>query len=245
MTGMPSTTFTVRMDGAAARIDLNRPEEGNTLTRGMMVELQDLVGHLGQQPSVHVVAIEGRGSHFCKGRDGRGENAAGMSAYDMRHKLYSAVLDSYAAVRAVPVPVVALVQGPAVGFGAALAAACDITIASDAATFALPEIEHGIPPTLAISGIKGHVGAKAISWLVYSAETISAAEAVGCGIASTVVPAAEFPARTDAMLRKLASRPRLVLETIKRYQMKAPELSPEMAYEYAGTLMALMRTVKS
>lgn len=244
MSAIPSASFTVRMDGAAARIDLNRPDEGNTLTRAMMVELQELIGHLASQSAVHIVAIEARGSHFCKGRDGRGETIAGMSAYDMRHKLYSAVLDSYAVIRAAPVPVLALVQGPAIGFGTALAACCDITIAADKATFALPEIEHGIPPTLAISGIKGQVAPKAISWLVYSAETISAEQAVGCGIASTVVPAADFSARCDAILKKLAGRPRLVLETIKRYQAMAPSLSPEMAYEYAGTLMALMRTVK-
>lgn len=244
MTELPTTSFIVRMDGAAARIDLNRPDEGNTLTRGMMVELQELIAHLARQPAVHIVAIEARGSHFCKGRDGRGENVAGMSAYDMRHQLYSAVLDSYAAIRAAPVPVVSLVQGPAIGFGTALAACCDITIASEQATFALPEIEHGIPPTLAISGIKGQVAPKAISWLVYSAETISAEQAVGCGIASTVLPAAGFSARCDAIVKKLAGRPRLVLETIKRYQVMAPGLSPEMASEYAGTLMALMRTVK-
>lgn len=244
MTDLPGTSFTVRMDGAAARIDLNRPDEGNALTRGMMVELQELVAHLAGQAAVHVVAIEARGAHFCKGRDGRGESVAGMSAYDMRHKLYSAVLDSYAAIRAAPVPVVALVQGPAVGFGTALAAACDITIASDKATFALPEIEHGIPPTLAISGIKAQVAPKAISWLVYGAETISADQAVGCGIASTVVPAADFATRCDGILAKLAGRPRLVLETIKRYQVMAPSLSPEMASEYAGALMALMRTAK-
>lgn len=237
-------SFAIRITGGAARIDLNRPDEGNTLTRAMMFELQETVARLARDPEVNLVVIEGRGSHFCKGRDGRGESAAGLSAYDLRHKLYAAVLDSYAAIRSAPVPVVALVQGPAIGFGTALAACCDITIASDAATFSLPEIEHGIPPTLAISGIKGQVGAKAISWLVYSAETISAAEAVGCGIASTVIHAAAFAARTDEIVAKLAGRPRLVLETIKKYQSKAPELSSDMAYEYAGTLMALMRTVK-
>jgi enoyl-CoA hydratase/carnithine racemase len=244
MTTPPTGTFTVRLDGAAARIDLNRPDEGNMLTRAMMIELQELIAHLAHQPKVHIIVIEARGSHFCKGRDGRGENVASMSAFDLRHKLYSAVLDSYTAIRNAPIPVLALVQGPAVGFGTALAASCDITIASDKAAFALPEIEHGIPPTLAISGIKGHVAAKAISWLVYSAETISATEAVSCGIASTVIPAADFADRTATIVQRLATRPRLVLETIKKYQTMAPALAPDMAAEYAGTLMALMRTAK-
>ena len=236
--------FSVRRDGALARIDLGRPEEHNMLTRGMISDLSALVAALGQDAGVNVVALEGRGQSFCKGRDGCGENAAGMSALDMRRKLYAPILDAYATIAACPVPVVAVVHAPAIGFGAALAASCDITIASDAARFALPEIEHNIPPTLAISGVMSKVPTKALSYLVYSAEEISAAEAVGIGMASVAYPAAEFATRSEAFLKKLAGRPRIVLETVKRYQAKAPGLTPDMAYEYAGTIMALARTAK-
>lgn len=236
--------FSVRREGALARIDLGRPEEGNMLTRGMVSDLSALVAALGQDPGVHVVALEGRGPSFCKGRDGRGENAAGMSALEMRRRLYAPILDAYATIAACPVPVVALVHGPAIGFGAALAGSCDITLASDRARFALPEIEHNIPPTLAISGVMSKVPAKALSYLVYSAEEIGADEAAAVGLASKVFPAAAFTASCDAFLSKLSGRPRVVLETIKRYQVKAPGLSPDMASEYAGTIMALARTAK-
>ena len=145
---------------------------------------------------------------------------------------------------ACPVPVVALVHGDAIGFGAALAGSCDITLASDAAHFALPEIEHNIPPTLAISGVMSKVPAKALSYLVYSAETIDAAEAHRLGFVSAVFAAANFAAKSDAFLTKLGGRPRIVLETIKRYQAKAPGLTPDMAADFAGSIMALARTHK-
>jgi enoyl-CoA hydratase len=142
------------------------------------------------------------------------------------------VLGSYEAIANVPVPVVGLVHADALGFGAALAVACDITLASANAGFAFPEIEHDIPPTMAMCAALGKVNAKALIWLIYSAEKISAERAVAVGLASRVLPQASFAADADAFLKTLASRPRLVLETIKRYQAKA---------EYAGTLLALVR----
>lgn len=238
---MSAFEFKVRRDGAIARVDLNRPDEGNAMTRGMMVQLASLLGQLGADTSVHVVALEARGAQFCRGRDGRGESRAGMTPYEVRVKMMGAVLGSYQAIADVPVPVVALVHADALGFGAALAVACDITLAADSAGFAFPEIEHDIPPTMAMCAALGKVNAKALTWLIYSAEKISAERAAAVGLASKVLPQAAFATGADAFLKSLASRPRLVLETIKRYQSKAEHLTPEMASEYAGTLLALVR----
>ena len=238
---MSEFDFTVTRAGAVARIDLNRPEEGNALTRAMMIRLAALLRELGSAPDVNVVAIAGRGAQFCRGRDGRGESRAGMTPYEVRVKMMGAVLDSYQAIWDVPVPVVALVHGDALGFGAALAVGCDITLATSNARFAFPEIEHDIPPTMAMCAALGKIQAKALTYLIYSAEQIGAEQAVMLGLASKVLPQASFAADAEAFLAKLASRPRLVLETIKRYQAKAAHLTPDMASEYAGTLMALVR----
>jgi enoyl-CoA hydratase/carnithine racemase len=152
-----------------------------------------------------------------------------------------AVLAVYEAIEVSPVPIVACVQGDAIGFGAALAGACDVTLASSAARFALPEIDHSIPATLAMSALVRRVPQKALAHLIYSAESVSAETAVAIGLASKVLPAAAFEAEAEAYLATLAARPRLVLETIKRYLGKAQDLSPQMAAEYAGTLLALVR----
>lgn len=239
---MSEFNFKVTRDGALARIDLNRPEEGNALTRAMMVRLAALLRELGGTPDINVVAIGGRGPQFCRGRDGRGESRAGMTPYEVRVKMMGAVLDSYQAVWDVPVPVVALVHGDALGYGAAVAVGCDITLAASNARFAFPEIEHDIPPTMAMCAALGKIQAKALTYLIYSAEQIDAPQAVTLGLASKVLPQETFAADADAFLAKLAGRPRLVLETIKRYQAKAAHLTPDMASEYAGTLMALVRS---
>ena len=238
---MSDFEFKVRREGAIARVDLNRSDEGNAMTRGMMVQLSKTLAELGADESVHVVVLEARGAQFCRGRDGKGESRAGMTPYEIRVKMMGAVLGSYQAIIDVPVPVVALVQGDALGFGAALAVACDVTLASSNAGFAFPEIEHDIPPTMAMCAALGKVNSKALTYLIYSAEKISAERAAEIGLASKVLPAASFAADADAFVKTLASRPRLVLETIKRYQAKAEHLTPDMASEYAGTLLALVR----
>jgi enoyl-CoA hydratase/carnithine racemase len=233
--------FAVREEDGIAHVDLNRPDDGNAMTRHMMTKIAALVTELAHKPDIRVVALEARGTHFCRGRDASGE-PKDLSAYDMRHKSFQPVLGTYSAFMEAPVPVVALVQGSAVGFGAAMAAACDVTLASDAARFSFPEIKHGIPPTLAMSALGPRLHPKTLSYLIYSGEEISAQEAVTFGLASTVYPKASFERDAAAFLKTMASRPRLILETIKKYQTRLPELSPSMATEYAGTLMAVFRT---
>ena len=240
---MSDFEFKVTRDGGIARIDLGRPDEGNAITQPMMLQLAKLLRGLGATPDVNVVAIGGRGPQFCSGRDGRGEKSrSGMTPYELRVNMMGAVLDTYQAVADVPVPVVACVHGDAIGFGSAMAVGCDITLAASNAKFGFPEIEHGTAPTLAMCASTGKVQSKALMYLIYSAEIIDAEDAVMFGLASKVLPQASFAVEADAFIKKLASRPRLILETIKRYHLRAAHLTPEMASEYAGTLLALVRS---
>ena len=171
---MSDFEFMVRREGSLARVDLNRPQEGNAMTRGMMVQLAATLRELGADASVHV------------------------TPWEIRTKLMGAVLGSYEAIAAVPVPVVALVHADALGYGAAVAVACDITLASASAGFAFPEIEHDIPPTMAMCAALGKVNAKALSYLIYSAEKLTAERAVAVGLASRVLPAASFAGQAAA-----------------------------------------------
>ena len=240
LTTAPLQPHLARCDAGIAHIDLGRPEAGNILTRQHMGALVDALAAAGADPATHVVAIGAQGPAFCLGRDGKGEVPEALP-WDARQKQMGATLDLYDAIAACPLPVVALVHGDAIGLGAALAGACDITLASDTAKFALPEIRHSIPATLAISALLHKLPAKALAHLVYSAETISAEEALGLGLVSKVYPHDQFAAGTAGYLAELSGRKRLVLETIKRYFGKARQLSPDMAAEYAGALMALVK----
>lgn len=238
---MTSTELAVKKHGAVARIDLNRPEEGNAVTRPMMGRLSALVRELAASPDTNVIVIEARGEHFCRGRDGRGDSTEHLTPHEMRMQVMGAVLGVYDAIAEAPIPVVARVHGSALGFGAALAGCCDLTLAAETARFAFPEIKHNIPPTLAISAVIRKVPAKALAYLIYSGQDVSAQEAVQIGLASRVFPDATFAADFDRFVADLADKPRLNLETIKKFMTNAAGLSPAMTSEYAGTLLALVR----
>ncbi|HUN50811.1 MAG TPA: enoyl-CoA hydratase/isomerase family protein [Candidatus Sulfotelmatobacter sp.] len=236
------TGLIVREGGPVATIEIDRPDEGNTINGEMMAALPAILARLGTNEAIRAIAIRSRGPAFCRGRDGRGDSRAPMSAFEFRYKRAASILNVYEAIGAVPIPVVACVQGPANGFGAALAGGSDITLASDAARFSFDEINHGIAPTLAMSAVMRKVPPKALAYLIYSGREFDAREAMFHGLASTVFPAASFAAEADRFLAELGARPRLLLETVKRFQSKGADLSVDMAAEYAGTLMAVSRS---
>jgi enoyl-CoA hydratase len=232
----------VSESGPVATIEIDRPDEGNMVTGEMMAALPSVIHRLAVTDELRAIAIRSRGPAFCRGRDGRGESRAPMSAFEFRYKRAASILNVYEAIGAAAIPVVACVHGLANGFGAALAGGCDITLASDAARFSFDEINHGIAPTLAMSAVMRKVPSKALAYLIYSARELDAREAMFHGLASTVFPATSFEAEADRFLAELGSRPRLLLETIKRFQSKGADLSADMAAEYAGALMAVSRS---
>ena len=239
---MPNSQISSKIDGGIASIDFNRAQLGNTITRDMMRELTTLLATLGSDQSVRAIALRPAGSSFCEGRDRAGESLKDMTAYAVRAEVLSVILDLYRAVQTAPVPVIACVKGKALGFGAALAGCCDVTLASGTARFSFPEIEHKTPPTLAMTAVMRSVQRKALGYLIYSAEEIDASMALSIGLVSRIFPAQQFDSDVDVFLNTLATRPRLTLETVKRFQNKAATLEPDMMSEYAGTLMALVRT---
>jgi enoyl-CoA hydratase/carnithine racemase len=234
--------YPVTSANGVTRIDLGRPEEGNSITRGMMRDLAETIRLAAADPQTKVIVIEGRGAFFCKGRDGRGESSEGLRPHEVREQMMGAVLGVYAAIQASPVPVVSCVHAPAIGFGAALAGGCDLTLAADNSKIAFSEVKHGIPPTLAMAAVMKKVPQKALAWLIFSGADVTPQEGIAMGLVSKVYPAASFAADTDAFLAELASRPRLVLETIKKFLHTAQDMSAAQQSEYAGTLLALVRS---
>jgi enoyl-CoA hydratase/carnithine racemase len=238
-------SFLVDATGPVVRIRLNRPEQGNPFTPEMMHTFAGLLREHGESAETRVIALTAEGKTFSIGRDPKEPKPEKEpTAYELRKTVMAGVLGAYQAIRDTPVPVVACVQGDALGFGAALAGCCDITLVSSAARFAFPEIEHNIPATLGVSAVLPTVPLKAAKWLAYSAETITAEQALAVGLASKILPAEGFPGGCEQVLNTLAAKPRTTLEVLKLYFLKAPGMPPETASEYAGTLLGLAMTQK-
>lgn len=222
--------------GAVATITIDRSAEGNALTIDMLKALAAAFRDAGKSDA-KVIVLRTTGQAFCVGRDPKG-GASSPTALAMRANLITPILDVYDAISNAPQPVVCAVQGDALGFGCALATACDITLAADVARFRLPELEKNLPPTLAISAMMKQAPRKALTWLVYSMEEIDAENALALGIVSHVVKAAELQAATDKIVTTLTSRSRDALVAVKDYLRVAPGMDGRGAAELAGNMLA-------
>ncbi len=201
----------ITREGAVLTITLNRPDVLNALNKavhdGIYAGLEQ-----AKDPSVRAVVITGAGRGFCVGQDLQAfSSSAGNVADVLRAQYHRNVL----AIRALEKPVLAAVNGPAAGAGMSLAFACDVRIASDAASFVPAFVNIGLVPdsggTWLVRRLLGT--ARTFEWLA-TGRRLPAAEAREWGLVSEVVPAAELAGRTREVAELFASMPtRAVWET--------------------------------
>lgn len=224
---------------AVAAITIDRASDGNQLTIPMLRQLTAAFREAGNSDA-KIITVRSTGQAFCLGRDTRGGPPPGSppNALQMRTNLIAPILEVYDAIAGAPQPVVCSVQGAAMGFGCALATSCDITIASEAARFCLPELEKNLPPTLAISAMMSRVPQKALTWLVYSMQEIDAQEALQLGLVSYVIPPEQLEVEFNKIVAGLCTRSRDVLIGVKDYFRVSPGLQGRAVADLAGNLLA-------
>jgi enoyl-CoA hydratase/carnithine racemase len=222
-------------EGLVATITLNRPAEGNMLSLDMIAALRTALRDAGASDA-KLILLRATGTDFCRGR----ESKAGPppAAVALRNHVLQTILDVFDAIETVPQPVVGAVQGQALGFGCALACACDITLAAETARFRLPELEKDLPPTLAMSAMMSRVPRKALAWMVYTGAEVDARTAQQLGIASTVVPAAELEKAGKELLTTLGARSPDALAAAKEYMRNARSMDARGAAAYGGVLLS-------
>ena len=200
-------------DGAVLTITLNRPEVYNAFNRALHAALHEALVE-AQDEAVRCVVVTGAGKGFCAGQDLKEFGAVSESIRDALESTYH---PNVRLVRALEKPVIAAVNGPAAGAGLSFACACDIRVASDAATFVPGFVGIGLVPdsggTWFVHRLLGF--ARAFEWM--SANTrLSAAEALEWGLVSEVVAADAFEARVAELAGEWASRPTLAIGRTKR-----------------------------
>ena len=236
-----SNEILVQQDGPILRVTLNRPDAGNGVSDDMAAELAGILDRAAD--TSQFVVLRGAGSDFCAGRaHNRGGAPEGPPEALALRRRNEVVFNCYGAFRRSPIPIVGVVQGRAIGFGCALAALCDITIASDAAKFQLPEMGHNIMPTMAMSALVDRVPRKALMYLVYSTAVIGAERALSFGLVSEVVPAAELDETVQALCAALVKAPRPATLAVKEYTRVALSMDLQGAIDFARNLHATINS---
>ena len=223
-------------------ITVNRPHDGNKFLDDMLVLLAAKINDATAQGGLNGIVLRGAGHDFSHGREQViGPEGPPLNAYDARTRFMSRILDVYTSFRNFPSPIISVVQGKALGFACALVAGSDVAIASEKATFALPEMLHGTPPTLAISA-HAKVSPKTVAHLIFSAEEIDARHALASGLISQVVSHEKLDQTVATFLETLGKFDQIDIATVKKYLAAIPGLSSEIASDLAGYTMA---TIKS
>jgi enoyl-CoA hydratase len=135
-----------------------------------------------------------------------------------------------------------MIEGRCMGFGTAIAALCDVSFASDKATFNIPEIAHNVMPTMVMSAVYDRMPRNAILWMAYSTDFIDAQQAMVYGIVSRVVAHDALSAEVSRFCDILLSRPRPAILGLKEYLRVAPRMDEQGAIDYARSLHSMVNT---
>ncbi|MHB8484535.1 MAG: enoyl-CoA hydratase/isomerase family protein [Candidatus Acidiferrales bacterium] len=198
-----------RIDGEVARLTLERPEH-NMLNERMLSELAVGIDSLEGRGDVKLIILDSAGQSFCGGIElGEYTPRRAFQVLDAFQRAFTAMLDTSK-------PLLVVVNGPAFGGGAELAALGDLVVATPRAKFAQPEIKLGVFPPLGAAILPYIVGPKRALELVLTGEVISAERALGLGLVNRVVTEAKLEATVKEMSEQVTAHSGAVLTMAKK-----------------------------
>ena len=220
-----------------ARITLNRPERMNSFTALMHEELRAAIGLVSVDGS-RVLVLTGAGRGFCAGQDLNDRSVAPGQAVDLGESVAKNYAPLVKSLRALPMPVIAAVNGVAAGAGCNVALACDLVIATESASFLQPFCKLGlIPDTGGSYFLPRLVGTQRAMGLALLGDKLSARRAAEIGLIWECVADAEFSARIDAVATQLGNGPTLGFARTKQAIYASPNNTFDEQLALEGKLM--------
>ncbi len=199
----------VRVEGEVARLTLDRSDH-NLLNERMLSELATGISALGEQSEIKLIVLDSAGKTFCGGIElGEYTQRRVFQLLEAFHAAFLAMLDTSK-------PLLVVVNGPAFGGGAELAALGDLVIATPRARFAQPEIKLGFFPPLSAAVLPYLLGPKQALELVLTGETITAERALEIGLVNWLVPESELQAKVNEVIGKVTLQSGAVLSMAKK-----------------------------
>lgn len=193
-----------------ARVVINRPEKLNAMNSALIAEFIAVFATLAADPDLRAVVLTGAGPKSFVG----GADIAEMGAIEspgQAREFITSVHRCCDAVRSLPVPVIARIQGFCFGAGLELAAACDLRVAAESASFGMQEVKLGIPSVIEAALLPGLVGWGRTREMLLLGETFAAADAARWNLVERVVPDADLDAAVaDWLAKLLTSAPQAV-----------------------------------
>ena len=203
--------------GRALWLTIDREAQRNALSFTLLAELRAALLRADEDDAVRALCLTGAGEKaFCAGMDFAGSAAAARAGPLAAHEGRRAYAELLASMARLGKPLVACVNGAALGGGLGLLAACDLAVAADDALFGTPEIDVGIFPYMALAPLCRLIGRRAALELMLTGRKIDAAEARAIGLINAVAPRTELPGRTTELLETLCQKSPVALRLGRR-----------------------------
>ena len=229
-------------DGVAT-LTMNRGERFNALSSAMIAALQERVDAIASDRSVRAVVLAGEGKGFCAGHDLK-EMRAHASDKAWQRKLFDDCGRMMVALTRLPQPVIARVHGIATAAGCQLVSMCDLAVASETATFALPGVNVGVFCSSPAVGVGRNVSRKRAMEMLLTGRPIDAATALQWGLVNRVVPAASLDETVRQFTDVVASRSSAAIALGKRTFYDQIDQPLAAAYDTASESMACGATLE-
>ena len=222
-------------DGIAT-LTMNRPQQMNLLTSGMLAALQDAFDSIQKDPGIRVVVLAATGKGFCAGHDLKEIRALGDQAKIAG--LFTQCSRMMMAVQKLPQPVIAKVQGAAAAAGCQLVAQCDLAVAVDTAKFVTSGVNWGFFCSTPGVAIGRNLQRKHAMEMLLTGEPIGAQRALEWGLVNRVVPVNALDSEVLSLAKLIASKPPSTVAAGKRAFYRQMDLDLAQAYALAGQVIS-------
>jgi methylglutaconyl-CoA hydratase len=229
------------VEGAVALVTLNRPEKRNALNDELVAALKRALRDADARDDVRAVVVTGAGADFCSGADLSALQKISESSITENLEDAQQLMELFALVRRVRVPVVAAVRGRALAGGCGLATACDVVLASASARFGYPEVKIGFVPAMVMAILRRNVSEKRAFELVTRGAELSAAEAEAYGLVNHVFPDDTFESEVERYVAGFEKVSRSAVALTKRLLYHMDGMTFDAALQSGVDINAIAR----
>lgn len=232
------------VEGAVALVTMNRPEKRNALNDALVSALKDALREADADESVRVVLLTGTGADFCSGADLSALQKISDSSILENLEDARGLMELFALLRRVRVPVVAAVRGRALAGGCGLATACDIVLASRSARFGYPEVRIGFVPAMVAAILRRNVSEKRAFELLARGAEVGAEEAERIGLVNHVYDDDAFESEVETYVHGFERASRSAVQLTKRLLYHIDGLTFDAALEAGADANTIARATE-
>src|SRR5688572_24039241 len=229
------------VEGALARITLNRPEKRNALNAAVIDGLKEKLHAAAKDERVRAVVISGAGKDFCSGADLSALRQIAQASVSENMEDAHSLLNLFVLIREIPVPVVAAVRGRALAGGCGLATACDLVLAAESARFGYPEVKIGFVPAMVMAILRRNVSEKRAFELITRGAEFNAAQAQAFGLVNEIYDDTVFESQVEAYVAGFEKVSRSAVMLTKRLLYHMDGMTFDAALQSGADLNAVAR----